>query len=95
MKAVSNGDGVPHKVGGTDAEEEEADEKVMEVAAEIHLQITQEGEMDNIYPNWEAILASQEQQSHQPCDHTNSHEQQLLQYIQEVQQLEHMLLMPI
>jgi hypothetical protein len=75
-KAVSNGDGVLHEVGGTNVEEEEADKKVMEVAAGIHLQITQEGEMDNRYPNWEAIPASHEEQSHQPCNHTNSHEQQ-------------------
>jgi hypothetical protein len=79
MKAVSNGDGVPHEVGGTNTEEEEAEEKVVEAAAEIHLQITwrmQEGEMDNRYPNWMAILAPQEQQFHRPCNHTSSHEQQ-------------------
>jgi hypothetical protein len=49
-------------VGGTNAEEEEADKKVVEVAAGIHLQITwrtQDREMDNRYPNWEAILAFQ------------------------------------
>jgi hypothetical protein len=51
IKAVSNGDGVPHEGGGTDTEEEEADKKVLEVAAGIHLQILQEGEMDNRYPN--------------------------------------------
>jgi hypothetical protein len=75
-KAVSNGDGVLYKVGGTNVEEEEADKMVVEVAAGIHLQIMQEGEMDNTYHTWEAILASQERQSHQPCNHTNSHEQQ-------------------
>jgi hypothetical protein len=75
-KAASNGDRVPLEVGGTNAEEEEADKKVVEVAAGIHLQFTQEGEMDNRYPNWEDIVASQERQSHQPCNHINSHEQQ-------------------